>query len=175
MIELDDEVQKFETNQDAGIQQNLSVEVDVSDERFLRPSTRLVLAMNSIDDGRRQGARGATDAAACCTVASRAWDRAIRQICIARGIGHAISVAPESEEYRFGNRGLLTSTERVTVPVVLADRPLLLSHSVVESPVLSLLIGKDVVERFGLDIKGSSKSLECNGRSQQLEDSVAGY
>ena len=175
MIELEDEVQKFETNQDAGIQQNLSVEVDVSDVRFLRPSTRLVLAMNSMDDGLRQGAHGVIDTAACYTEASRAWDRAIRQICIARGIGHAISVAPESEEYRFGNRGLLTSTERVTVPVVLADHPLLLSHSVVESPVLSLLIGRDVVERFGLDIKGSSKSLEYNGRSQQLEDSVAGH
>ena len=61
--------------------------------------------------------------------------------------------------------GLLTSTERVTVPVVLADHPLLLSYSVVESPVLSLLIGRDVVEGLGLDIKGSSKTLEYNGRS----------
>ena len=82
---------------------------------------------------------------------------------------------PESEVYRFGNGGLLTSTERVTVPVVLADHPLLLSYSVVESPVLSLLIGRDVVEGLGLDIKGSSKTLEYNGRSQPLEDSVAGH
>ena len=44
---------------------------------------------------------------------------------------------PESEVYRFGNGGQLTSTERATVPVVLADHPLLLSYSVVESPVLS--------------------------------------
>ena len=55
--------------------------------------------------------------------------------------------------YRFGNGGLLTSTERVTVPVVLTDHPLLLSHSVVESPVLSWLVGRDVVEGLGLDIK----------------------
>ena len=54
-------------------------------------------------------------------------------------------MTPASEVYRFGNGGLLTSTERVTVPVVLADHPLLLSYSVVESPVLSLLIGRDVV------------------------------
>ena len=99
--------------------------------------------------------------------------RAYRQICIERSIGHAISVAPESEVHGFGNGGLLTSTERVTVPVVLADHPLLLSYSVVESPVLSLLIGRDVVEGLGLDIKGSSKTLENNGRSQPLEDSVA--
>ena len=44
-----------------------------------------------------------------------------------------------------------------------------------ESPVLSLLIGRDVVEGFGLDIKGSSKTLEYNGRSQPSEDSVAGH
>ena len=63
----------------------------------------------------------------------------------------------------------------MTVPFVLADHPLLLSHSVVESPVLSLLIGRDVVEGLGLDIKGNSKTLEHNGRSQPLEDSVAGH
>ena len=63
----------------------------------------------------------------------------------------------------------------MTVPVVLADHPLLLSYSVVESPVLSLLIGRDVVEGLGLDIKGSSKTLGYNGRSQPLEDSVAGH
>ena len=44
-----------------------------------------------------------------------------------------------------------------------------------ESPVSSLLIGGDVVEGLGLDIKGSSKTLECNGPSQPLEDSVAGH
>ena len=69
----------------------------------------------------------------------------------------------------------MTSTERVTVPVVLADHPLWLSYSVVESPVLSLLIGRDVVEGLGLDIKGSSKTFEYNGRSQPFEDSVAGH
>ena len=105
----------------------------------------------------------------------RAWDRAYRQICLDRGIGHAIVVKPESEVYRFGNGGLLTSTERVTVPVVLATHPLLLSCSVVESPVSSLLIGRDVVEGLGLDIKGSSKTLEYSGQSQPLADSVAGH
>ena len=120
-------------------------------------------------------ARGVIDTAARYTVAGRAWDRAYRQICAERGIGHLINVMPESELYRFGNGGLLTSTKRVTVPVVLADHPLLLSYSVVESPVLSLLIGRDVVEGLGLDIKGSSKTLEYDGRSQPLENSVAGH
>ena len=174
MIELEDEVQEFEPNQDAGTRQILSVQVDVSDVRFLRPSTRLVLAVNSMDVGRREG-RGVIDTAARYTVAGRAWDRAYRRICAERGIGHLINVTPESEVYRFGKGGLLTSTERATVPVVLADHPLFLSYSVVESPVLSLLIGRDVVEGLGLDIKGSSKTLEYNGRSQPLEDSVAGH
>ena len=64
-------------------------------------------------------------------------------------------MTPEAEVHRFENGGLLTSPERVTVPVVLTDHPLF-----VESPVLSLFIGRDVVEGLGLDIKGSSKTLE---------------
>ena len=115
MIELEDEVHEFEPNQDAGTRQVLSVQVDVSDVRFLRPSTRLVLAVNSMDVGRREGARGVIDTAARYTIAGRAWDRAYRQICAERGIGHLINVTRESEVYRFGNGGLLTSTECVTV------------------------------------------------------------
>ena len=95
-----------------------------------------------MDVGRKEGARGVIDTAARYTVAGIAWDRAYRQICAERGIGHLINVTPESEVYRFGTGGLLTSTERVAVPVVLADHPLLLTYSVVESPVLSLLIGR---------------------------------
>ena len=131
--------------------------------------------MNSMDVGRREGARGVIDTAARDTVVGRAWDRAYRQICAESGIGHLINVMPESEVCRFGNGGLLTSTERVTVPVVHADHPRLLSYSIVESPVLSLLIGRGVVEGLGLDIKGSNKTLEYNGLSQPLEDLVAGH
>ena len=94
MIELEDEVQEFEPNQDAGARQILSVQVDV--------------AVNSMDVGRREGARGVIDTAAQYTVAGRAWDRAYRRICADRGIGHLINVTPESEVYRFGNGGLLT-------------------------------------------------------------------
>ena len=54
MIELEDEVQEFEPSQDTGIRQILSVQIDVSGVRFLRPSTRLVLAVNSMDVGRRE-------------------------------------------------------------------------------------------------------------------------
>ena len=87
MIELQDDVQEFETNQNAGMRQVLSVQVDVPDVRLLRPSTRLVLAMNSMDVGRREGARGVIDTAARYTVTGRAWDRAYHQICVERGIG----------------------------------------------------------------------------------------
>ena len=86
VIKLEDDVQEFEPNQDAGTRQILSVQVDVSDVRFLRPSTRLVLAVNSMDVGRREGARGVIDTAARYTVAGRAWDRAYRRICAERGI-----------------------------------------------------------------------------------------
>ena len=60
--------------------------------------------MNSMDVGRREGARGVIDTTARYTVAGRAWDRAYRQICIESGIGQAINVTPESDTYRFGNR-----------------------------------------------------------------------
>ena len=72
MIELEDEVQEIEPNQDSGTRQILSVQVDISDVRFLRPSARLVLAVNSLDVGRREGARGVIDTATRCTVAGRA-------------------------------------------------------------------------------------------------------
>ena len=39
VIELEDEVQEFETSQDAGTRQILSIQVDVSDVRLHRPST----------------------------------------------------------------------------------------------------------------------------------------
>ena len=97
MIEIEDEVQEFEPNQDAGTRQILSVQVDVSEVLFVRPSTRLVLAVNSMDAGRREGARGVIDTAARYTVAGRASDRAFRQICAERGNGHLTNVTPESE------------------------------------------------------------------------------
>ena len=71
--------------------------------------------MNSMDVGRREGARGVIDTAARYTVAGRSWDRAYRQICAERGVGHLINVMLKFELYRFGDGGLLTSTERLTV------------------------------------------------------------
>ena len=68
MIELE-----FEPNQDAGMRPVLSVQVDVSEVQFLRPSTRLVLAMNSVDDEERELAVSSARQLAT-HVASRAWD-----------------------------------------------------------------------------------------------------
>ena len=45
----------------------------------------------------KRRSRGVIDTATRYTVA---WDRAYREIYIERGIGHAISVTPESEVYR---------------------------------------------------------------------------
>ena len=105
VIELDDEVQEFEPNQDAGTRQVLSVQFDVSDVRPPRPFTRLKLRH--------------------CSPLHSSW-QSLRpcQILAERGIRHLIKVMPKSEVYRFGNGGLLTST---------ADHPLLLSYSVVEA------------------------------------------
>ena len=93
------------------------------------------------------------------TVAGKKWDQAYRKLCHTLGLGHLISVTPELETYKFGNGGLLQSHERVTVPVVLAQTPMLISYSVVDSPVLSLLVGRDAIENLGIDILGSRKVL----------------
>ena len=108
LFELEDEVQEFESNQDAGMRQVFSVQVDVAEVRSLRSSTRLVLAVNSVDVGRREGARGVNDTAARHTVAGSAWNRAYRY---------------RERHWGLGNGGLLTSTERVTVLVMLAGYP----------------------------------------------------
>ena len=73
-------IEQLQPNQDTGTRQILSMQVDVSDVQFLRPSTGLVLAVNSMDVGRRERARGVIDTEARYTVAGRAWDRAYRQI-----------------------------------------------------------------------------------------------
>ena len=143
---------------------DVSVQVDVSEVRLLNSSTRLVLAINSMDVGRREGAHGVIGHCSSLHRRGRAWDRAYRQICLDR---HAIVVKPESEVYRFGNGGLLTSTERVTDPVVLANNPLLLSCSVVES-------GKEMLWKVFVWISRVAAK-PCNGQSQPLEGSVAGH
>ena len=51
----------------------------------------------------------------------------------------------------------MTSTERGTVPVVLADHSLLLSYCIVERLVFSLLTGRDGVERLGLASRVAAK------------------
>ena len=97
MIELEDEVQEFEQSQDTGTRQILSVQVDVSDVRFLRPSTRLVLAVNSMDVGRREGARGVIDTAARYTVAGRAWDHASAHHGLPTGLSHKMCNTREKQ------------------------------------------------------------------------------
>ena len=69
----------------------------------------------------------------------------------------------------------MQSRQRITVPIVLASTPLLLGYSVVDSPVLSLLIGRDAIENLGIDIFGSRKALRLGSEEQALEDSVAGH
>ena len=77
---IEDEVQEFEPNQDAGKRQILSVQVDVSDVRFLRPSTRFVLALNSMDVGRREVVRGVIDTAARYTGTVRTVRSVLKEV-----------------------------------------------------------------------------------------------
>ena len=170
MVEAEDEVQEFELNQDAGVRQVLSVQVDVSEVRSLRSSTGLVLAMNSMDVGRREGARGVIDGSPLHSSPQSLGSC----IPLDLSIGHAISVVPESDVYRFRNGCLLTSTERVTVPVLLADlccRPPALRTA----QFCSCSLVETLLKDFVWTSKAAARLLEYSGRSQPLEDSVAGH
>ena len=85
-------------------------------------------------------------------------DRAYRQICAERSIGHLINVMPESEVYRFGNGGL-TSTERVTVPVVFADHLFCCLTALWKALCYPCTLVEMLLKVSVLDIKGSSKAL----------------
>ena len=56
---------------------------------------------------------------------------------------------PEQERFRFGNGGVLTSWERVRLPMLLANRIVLIWVSSVPSSSLGLLVGKDFLDSLG--------------------------
>ena len=89
---------------------------------------------------------------------------------------HLISVTPELETYKFGNGGLLKSheRERVTVPVVLAQPPVLISYSVVDSPVLSLLVGRVAIDSLGDRYLGELQSFAA-WRSRAVARGLRGW
>ena len=122
--------------------------------------------MNSIDVGRREPAVSSAPQPATKSPAE------LGTVHNVRSASYGALGTPKA--WRPNMRCVALGTE-VTLPVVLANHRLSLSDRVVESFVLSLLIGRDVVEGLGPDIKGGSKTLENNGRSQPLEDSVAGH
>ena len=76
--------------------------------------------------------------------------------------------------YRFGNGGLLTSAECVTVPVVLADHPLLLSYSVVDTLCYPCSL-EEMLLRVSVWTSRVAAKLWNTMVDQPLEDSVAGH
>ena len=146
MIELEDEVQEFETYQDAGMRQVLSVQVDVSDVRFFDPPHVLVLAMEFHGCWTKEGSprchrhysppHSSRQSLGPCIPSDlypkRQWARHQR--------GARVRRVPFWERRPVDIHRTWDS---------LADHTLLLSFCVVESPVLSLLIGRDVVEGLG--------------------------
>ena len=56
---------------------------------------------------------------------------------------------PESERFRFGNGGVLRSSERIRLPFLIAGRVVLLWVSNVPCPSLGCLVGKDALDALG--------------------------
>ena len=83
------------------------------------------------------------DTACRYSVAGVLWYRDYIKKLAALGLLGEAREQEEKESYRFGNGGTLVSRVRATVPVVLGNTALLISFSVVDSPGLGLLLGRD--------------------------------
>ncbi len=68
----------------------------------------------------------------------------------ADNLAHLTSWEAESDFFRFGNGGRLKSDRRWALSVCIEGRPLFLRVSVVASPMLGALLGKDLFFALGV-------------------------
>ncbi len=98
---------------------------------------------------RKDRGLGIPDTACRIAVAGDCWWTDYKEDLISHGLGEFITEEPERAQYLFGNDGALTSFMRVTAPGVLAGRAVMLRFSVVKSTTLALLVGRDLLSKFG--------------------------
>ena len=90
-------------------------------------------------------------------------------------LDHEVTEQDEDESYKFGNGGTLPSTRRVTVPICIGDKPTKISFSVVDSPGLSLLIGRDFLEEHRAVMDIARKTLRVGKHTAELVTTRAGH
>ena len=107
--------------------------------------------------------QAAVDSACNRTVCGQDWlDLMLEAVSEApKDIQQLVVRVPENEMFRFGNGGCLVSRERVRLPICLLNKVVLVWVSVVPSPTLGCLFGKDWLESLGaiLDFVGQRLKL----------------
>ena len=107
--------------------------------------------------------QAAVDSACNRTVCGQDWlDLMLEAVIEApKDIQQLVVRVPEHEMFRFGNGGCLVSRERVRLPICLLNKVVLVWVSVVPSPTLACLFGKDWLESLGaiLDFVGQRLKL----------------
>ena len=133
---------------------------------------RSVLAANTIivDDG-----IGVCDTACRYSVAGAVWIQRYLDTLHALSLDQEISEEEGDESYKFGNGGTLPSSRRVTVPICIGDKPTKISFSTVDSPGLSLLIGRDFLEEHRAVMDIARKILRVGKHHANLVTTRAGH
>ena len=119
--------------------------------------------------------KGTIDTACLFCVAGRQWHEDYKKHLSLQGLRDQVAEVPEYEVYRFGNGGTLPSNTRATVPIVICGKVGKIVYSVVYSPTLSLLIGRDFLEPAKVDICIHSNLIKIGRDTQKLVKSQAGH
>ena len=117
--------------------------------------------------------QAAVDSACNRTVCGQEWlDLMLEAVTEApKEIQQLVIRIPENEMFRFGNGGCLVSRERVRIPLCIFNRVILVWVSVVASPSLGCLFGKDWLESLGavLDFVGQRLKLEALDKNKWVK------
>ena len=103
---------------------------------------------------------GALDSACNRTCAGEPWIvELLREAPIE--VQALVTTEPETEQFKFGNGGILPSTLRWRLPIMMAGELVLLWVSSVPVATLGLLIGRDVLDAVGGILDFSERTLSC--------------
>ena len=84
----------------------------------------------------------------------------------------------ESENFRFGNNGVVPSLQRWRLPALIGDTLVLIWISMVPVSTLGCLIGRDLLESIGAVLDFHKRTLTCTHIESgvlQLRQMVAGH
>ena len=89
-----------------------------------------------------------------------------------------VSSVEETERFKFGNGGLVTSSKRWRIPACVSGKMILIWISVVPVSSLGCLLGRDFLDAVGAVLNFANRSLECTflgAGMQRLDQMTAGH